>query len=116
MPNLQDVFMRFFQDYCQTHKPSYDQYKVMNALIACRTLKLGEHNNICSNCGDTSIAYNSCRNRHCPLCQPFKREKWRVDHNSKLLNVHYFHVLFTVPEELNPIFFANQALMYNLIM
>ncbi len=116
MPNLQDVFMRFFDDYCQTHKPTYDQYKVMNALMACRTSKLGGHNNTCSNCGETSIAYNSCRNRHCPLCQSFKREKWRVDRNSELLNVHYFHVVFTVPEELNPIFFANQALMYNLIM
>lgn len=116
MPNLQDVFNQFFDDYRLFQKPSSDQFKVMNALMACRTIKLGAHNNICIGCGANSIAYNSCRNRHCPLCQSFKSEKWRVDRNSELLNTHYFHVVFTVPEELNPIFYANQSLMYALIM
>lgn len=116
MPNLQDVFIRFFDEYCRSYNPTYHQYKVMNALTACRTVKMGTHNNVCSNCGANSIAYNSCRDRHCPLCQSFKREQWRVDRNSELLNTHYFHVVFTVPEELNPIFYANQSLMYALIM
>ena len=116
MPNIQDVFNRFFHDFCNIYNPSYEQYKVANALMACRTNRLGHHNNICSSCGSISIAYNSCRNRHCPLCQSFKREKWRIDRNAELLNVHYFHVVFTVPEELNYIFFSNQTIMYNLII
>ncbi|MBE0451916.1 MAG: IS91 family transposase [Clostridia bacterium] len=82
----------------------------------CRTHKLGAHSNVCEDCGSSSIAYNSCRDRHCPLCQSFKREKWRIDRNAELLNVHYFHVVFTIPEELHELFLHNQSMLYTLLM
>jgi predicted Zn-ribbon and HTH transcriptional regulator len=116
MINIQDVLNRFFDDYRKEYKISYDQYKVLNSIMSCRTSKLGGHANACDSCGHTSIAYNSCRNRHCPICQSIKREKWRIDRNADLLNIHYFHVVFTVPDFLNPIFFNNQRLLYSLLM
>lgn len=82
----------------------------------CRTEKLGAHANVCEDCGCSSIAYNSCRDRHCPLCQSYKREKWRIDRNAELLNVHYFHVVFTIPEELHELFLHNQNVLYTLLM
>ncbi len=116
MINIQDILNRFFDDYRKEYKISYEQYQVMNSIMKCRTAKLGGHANACDNCGHTSIAYNSCRNRHCPICQSIKREKWRIDRNADLLNIHYFHVVFTVPDFLNPIFFNNQRLLYSLLM
>jgi len=116
MSNIQSIFNRFFNDYQQIYNPSYDQYQVANAIMNCRTAKLGGHANACKHCGHSSIAYNSCRNRHCPMCQSIKREKWRVDRNADLLNVHYFHVVFTVPDVLNPLFLSHQRLLYDLLM
>ena len=92
------------------------QFKVLNAITNCRTSKLGGHANSCHSCGHTSIAYNSCRDRHCPMCQSIKREKWRVDRNADLLNTHYFHIVFTVPDSLNTLFYHNQKILYALLM
>jgi hypothetical protein len=70
---------------------------------------------ICNECGYTKISYNSCRNRHCPKCQTLAKERWIDNQKSDLLNVGYFHVVFTLPDELNGIVYQNQRAMYNLL-
>lgn len=116
MINLQDIFSKFGDEYIQNNKLSIQQFKVFNAISKCRTSKLGGHANICNNCGNVSIAYNSCRDRHCPMCQSVKREKWRVDRTADLLNTHYFHIVFTVPDSLNSLFYHNQNMLYSTLM
>lgn len=116
MSSVRAVLKSSFSDVHAKLPLTYHQYKVLNALMNCRTEKMGAHSNVCEDCGCSSIAYNSCRDRHCPLCQSFKREKWRMDRISELLNVHYFHVVFTVPEELHELMFQNQSILYTLLM
>jgi len=116
MVDLKLVFDTFLNDYLKIHKPSPEQASVLNLLQICRTEKLGIHANACECCGKLSIAYNSCRNRHCPICQSLKREMWRFDRQADLLNTHYFHLVFTVPDRLNPLFYNNQRLLYDLLM
>lgn len=116
MTSIKSILKTSFSNVHQNLPLSYHQYKVFNALMNCRTHKLGAHSNVCEDCGSSSIAYNSCRDRHCPLCQSFKREKWRIDRNAELLNVHYFHVVFTIPEELHELFLHNQSMLYTLLM
>jgi len=79
---------------------SFDLYH-LNQLRKCRTAALGGHINACDQCGHFQIAYNSCRNRHCPSCQGLKREEWILQQEAILLPVPYFHVVFTLPAELN---------------
>ena len=116
MSSVRAVLKASFSDVHAKLPLTYHQYKVFNALMNCRTEKMGAHSNVCEDCGCSSIAYNSCRDRHCPLCQSFKREKWRMDRISELLNVHYFHVVFTVPEELHELMFQNQSVLYTRLM
>lgn len=116
MTNIRSILKTSFSNVHHNLHLSFHQYKVFNALMNCRTEKLGAHANVCEDCGCSSIAYNSCRDRHCPLCQSYKREKWRIDRNAELLNVHYFHVVFTIPEELHELFLHNQSVLYTLLM
>jgi Transposase zinc-binding domain len=76
---------------------SLDQLKVMSAIESCRTAALGGHVARCEKCAHTLIAYNSCRNRHCPKCQGLARARWLADRQAELLPVAYFHVVFTLP-------------------
>ena len=115
MVEIQDIFTTHGEEYRQTHKLSNVQHKAMNAIINCRTARLGGHIDICSNCGDTKISYNSCRNRSCPKCQTLNKEKWIDSQKANLLNVGYFHVVFTLPHELNAIIYQNQKVSYNLL-
>lgn len=118
MITVRDVLQQSFGAFLDRHKNllSRHQIKVMHALMNCRTAKLGGHKNICDDCGHETMAYNSCRDRHCPMCQSYKREQWRIDRQAELLNVHYFHVVFTVPHELNSLFINNQRQLYQLLM
>lgn len=118
MITIRTVLQQSFSTFLDRHKNvlSRHQIKVMHALMNCRTAKLGGHKNSCEACGHETIAYNSCRDRHCPMCQSYKREQWRIDRQAELLNVHYFHVVFTVPHELNSLFLNNQKQLYNLLM
>ena len=93
---------------------SYQQEKVINAITKCKTDAMGGHTSTCEACGHETIHYNSCRNRHCPCCQTLVKEKWIDKTSASLIDAPYFHVVFTVPHELNPIFFSNQKIMYNL--
>ena len=97
---------------------SLDQLKVMSAIERCRTAALGGHVGRCENeaCGHTVIAYNSCRNRHCPKCQGAESRRWLADREAELLPVPYFHVVYTLPSELRDIAYQNKRVVYDLLM
>ena len=101
--------------YCQEHGASVPQRKVIRAIEACRTSVLGGHVYSCAHCGASEVQYNSCRNRHCPKCQTIKQLRWLEQRKTELLPVQYFHVVFTIPHELNGIAGYNQAVIYNLL-
>jgi hypothetical protein len=94
---------------------SYQQLTVLRALKNCRTAALGGHRDRCLKCGHQAISYNSCRNRHCPKCQAQARLRWLNARQHELLGVSYFHVVFTLPQELKPLCERNPALLYNLL-
>ena len=94
---------------------SLDQLKVMSAIERCRTVALGGHVARCEDCADTVIAYNSCRNRHCPKCQGAAAKEWLAEREAELLPVGYFHVVFTLPAEISPIAYQNKAVVYDLM-
>jgi hypothetical protein len=87
----------------------------MRAIELCRTAALGGHKDQCENCGHLEISYNSCRNRHCPKCQSLRKEKWIEARREDLLPIEYFHVVFTIPSELNPLVSINPKLLYDLL-
>lgn len=115
MLEMQDIFNSYGEKYRQTHKLSAAQDKAMRAITDCRTARLGGHLDICLNCGEEKPSYNSCRNRHCPKCQTLSKERWIDARKADLLNVGYFHVVFTVPQELNTVIYSNQETCYNLL-
>jgi hypothetical protein len=87
----------------------------MRAIEICRTAELGGHVDECDTCGHINISYNSCRNRHCPKCQFMRKEQWIADRKKDLLPVQYFHVVFTIPDELNPLALRNQKAIYSIL-
>ena len=89
--------------------------KVMHSIEVCRTDYLGGHVEQCDACGFERYAYNSCRNRHCPKCQALTKAKWLEDRKAELLPVGYFHTVFTIPHELNPIALRNKKTVYNIL-
>jgi hypothetical protein len=93
---------------------SLDQLKVMSAIESCRTAALGGHVARCEDCAHAAIAYNSCRNRHCPKCQGAAAREWMAAREAELLPVSYFHVVFTLPSEIGDIAYQNKAVIYNL--
>ena len=96
---------------------SFDQTKVMSAIEGCRTAALGGHVARCANpaCGHTAIAYNSCGNRHCPKCQGSQAREWLEARKAELLEVSYFHVVFTLPPRIGAIAYQNKAVIYDLL-
>jgi hypothetical protein len=94
---------------------SLDQLKVMSAIETCRTAALGGHVDGCDDCGHLRIAYNSCRNRHCPKCQGAAARAWLAERKADLLPVGYFHVVFTLPAEVADIAWQNKAVVYDLL-
>ncbi len=110
-----DIFNEYGKSYRQTYPMSIGQHQTMNSIVKCRTAALGGHVDVCDDCGHTKISYNSCRNRHCPKCQTLKKEKWIDKQKHNLLNVAYFHAVFSIPAELNPIVYQNQKDLYNIL-
>lgn len=112
-----DILRRYGEAYRTEHEGSLSstQQRVMRAVTACRTAALGGHVEACDQCGHQRIAYNSCRNRHCPKCQSLVRAQWIEDRQSELLACPYFHVVFTLPEEIAAISNQNKAVVYNLL-
>ena len=94
---------------------SLDQLKVMSAIERCRTVALGGHVARCEDCSHTVIAYNSCRNRHCPKCQGAAAREWLAEREAELLPVGYFHLVFTLPAQIADIAYQNKAVIYDLL-
>ena len=97
----------------QTETFTIHQQKTLRALQQCRTAALGGHIDACGKCGNVSISYNSCRNRHCPKCQGHKREEWIQRREADLLPCTYYHVVFTLPQQLNALALHRPAFIYD---
>jgi hypothetical protein len=110
-----DVFRQHGPAYRESHKLTRNDWRVMHAIEVCRTSVLGGHKDKCDNCGHLEISYNSCRNRHCPKCQTLKKERWIEARGEDLLPIQYFHVVFTIPSELNHLVSMNRKVMYDLL-
>jgi hypothetical protein len=95
---------------------SLGQLKVMSAIVRCRTATLGGHVARCADCAHTVIAYNSCRNRHCPKCQGAAAREWLAEREAELLPVPYFHVVYTLPAPIADIGYQNKAVIYDLLL
>ena len=112
---IQDIFLKYGDKYIKNHKLSKEQWKVYNAIRNCGTENLGYHVCTCKECGEQYFGFNSCRNRHCPMCQSYAREKWIQKESSYLLDSRYFHIITTVPYELNEIFLHNPKICYDIL-
>ena len=114
---MADVLRRHGEAYRLAHAGHLGrvEHRVMSAITACRTAALGGHVEACDDCAATRIAYNSCRNRHCPKCQGPAREAWLAARQAELLPVPYFHVVFTLPEPVAEIAFHNKAVVYAIL-
>ena len=112
-----DVFRRHGAAWRAANKAhlSLAQRRVMTAIEVCRTAALGGHVERCEDCAHTRIAYNSCRNRHCPKCQGAAAKQWLAERAAELLPVPYFHVVFTLPAALGAIAYQNKAKLYGLL-
>ena len=114
-PELADIFRQYGENYQRTHRLSASQQKVMRAVSVCRTQELGGHLDRCESCGFERPAYNSCRNRHCPKCQSLATAQWLEKQTSELLPVGYFHLVFTLPHELNRLVLAHKKIGLSLL-
>jgi hypothetical protein len=114
-PEVGDIFRRYGKKYRDMHAVAAQQYKVMRRIEICRTAALGGHVEVCDHCGHTQNAYNSCRDRHCPKCQTMVKEKWLNNRKAELLPCSYFHNVFTLPHELNPLIMVNKRIMLALL-
>jgi hypothetical protein len=114
-PELADIFRQYGQSYAKTHRLSAAQQKVMRAVETCRTAELGGHLKQCDTCGFEHPTYNSCRNRHCPKCQSLAKAQWLQKQTSELLPVGYFHLVFTLPHELNRLILAHKKILLALL-
>jgi hypothetical protein len=111
-----EIFRHHGQAYRENQHLSPEQHKAMRDIERCRTARLGGHVDSCSlGCGYLAISYNSCRNRHCPKCQSLKQAKWLAERLERLLPVHYFHLVVTLPHELKPLARYNPEFVFNLL-
>jgi len=112
---LADLVRTAGAGYRAAHRLTRGQHRALRAIGACRTAALGGHTESCDVCGATRIAYNSCRNRHCPKCQTLAKERWLAARRADLLPVEYFHVVFTLPHALNPLAQGTPRVCYDLL-
>jgi Putative transposase/Transposase zinc-binding domain len=110
-----EIFRQHGPAYRKSHRLPRHHLRVMRAIEICRTAALGGHRDQCDHCGHLEISYNSCRNRHCPKCQTLRKEQWIEARGQDLLPIEYFHVVFTIPSELNPLVLNNRKVLYNLL-
>ena len=112
-----DVFRRHGEAYREANAGHLDrcQRRVMAAIEACRTAALGGHVRQCKTCGHKEIAYSSCRDRHCPTCQGSAARAWLEARQADLLPVEYFHVVFTLPQQIAAIAYQNKEVVYGLL-
>lgn len=112
---LADIFRLHGEAYCRENTLTPEQHNVLNAIRNCRTSVLGGHVERCNHCSALHCSYNSCRNRHCPKCESFKAAQWLQARQTELLPVPYFHVVFTLPHELNNLVLYNKKILYDLL-
>jgi putative transposase/transposase-like zinc-binding protein len=112
-----DIVRRFGPAFREKYQGQLSRahLRTLGAIEDCRTAALGGHAYQCAECGARKIVYNSCRNRHCPKCQSLEKEEWLEQRRAELLPIPYFHVVFTVPEELNPLAVSHPKLLYSLL-
>jgi len=110
-----DVFRLYGDNYRQSNSLPYEKIKVMHHIEVCRTAELGGHVEQCDQCGFEQVAYNSCRDRHCPKCQCLVKEQWLNDRKAELLPCGYFHFVFTLPHDLNPIILCNKRITLQIL-
>ena len=115
MEKIQEILNKGLDEYLEKHKVVGYKQKVIKAIKDCKTEKLGAHKYVCDECGHEEIAYNTCRNRHCPNCQFGKKLKWIEARKSEVLNVKYYHVVFTIPSEIYTVVLQNQEKMYKIL-
>jgi hypothetical protein len=110
-----DIVRVHGEQFRLAHRPSPAQEVVLRRIASCRTAALGGHLDECDACGHQRISYNSCRDRHCPKCQSLARADWLEARLGRLLPIPYFHVVFTIPEELNALALGNKRLLFDLL-
>ena len=110
-----DVFRLYGEGFLQRYNLPKRHLRAMNAIKNCRTRALGSHSDRCDTCGHVRVYYNSCRNRHCPKCQGLNQTIWVDKLSANLLPVKYFHLVFTIPSELNRLTLVNQECLYNIL-
>jgi len=115
-PLIQQIWNNSYADFLNSDHPvSWEQQKASNAIINCKSGSLGYNLSQCTECGHKVIHANSCRNRNCPNCQAVKKEIWVDKRRAEVIDTPYFHVVFTLPHELNPLLYCNQKLLYDLL-
>lgn len=112
---IQQIFFNGWDDYCKCYQPSAEQSKAAYCIMNCKSGAFGYNISICQECDYIDFHANLCRNRNCPNCQAFLKELWIDKRNSELIDADYFHVVFTIPAQLNPLVYANQKLLYSLL-
>lgn len=110
-----DIFRKHIGDYLELHDMPPQHYEVVADILGCRTEWMGGHVHGCDSCGEEIHLYNSCRNRHCPKCQSMTKERWLEKRKGEVLPVKYFHNVFTVPHEINPVFLCNKKTAINIL-
>ena len=110
-----EIFRAHGEAFRQRHDLTPDQRQVMAAIETCRTAVLGGHADVCQSCGHVEISFNSCRNRHCPKCQALPQARWVAQRQERVLPVHYFHLVFTLPRELRPLVLRNRRSCFDLL-
>jgi hypothetical protein len=113
--DLADIVRDYGPAYREAHAISPEQAAVLRDIARCRTAALGGHLDVCSSCGFSAPSYNSCRNRHCPKCQALSQARWIEGRLERVLPVHYFHVVFTIPAELRPLAMLRREILFNLL-
>lgn len=112
---LADIFRTYGDQYLALHPTPTRHKQIMQDIMLCRTAYLGGHLRQCDTCGAKQTAYNSCRNRHCPKCQALVKARWLEARTAELLPVTYFHGVFTLPHDINPIALCNKVLIFNML-
>jgi len=115
MNTVQDVFKTFYHSFADEYNLSDQQQKVARAIMNCRTESMGMNISVCEECGHEEIHYNSCRNRHCPSCQGINKDIWADKRGEEAINAPYFHVVFTVPEQMKMLIYYNKEILYSLM-
>lgn len=112
---IADILNNYSDEFTEKNNLSYQQIKAIKAIESCRTSELGYHKLVCNECRHEQISYNSCRNRHCPKCQATKQMRWIDKLKAEVLPVRYFHIVFTLPQQINPLAYINQSTVYNIL-